>query len=267
MPPSHAPLPRYSIVPLPAARPRRTCDLKVRLRSPQLTGCLRHGAAAARIGAISAPRRVSFFVVKQGNMIDALLSFGGQEHIPIGIEYIDKAAFQQGISVEFRGRTVKEILDAITHPVGYRWFIRGPVVLVTHDGALVGISNLLNTRILQFRIGETSMHEASFALSLHLYFVLNPNSGGIAGDSPGGNLAFRGRAVRFEERGYWLWKVLEYDRSDAESSRDTSPRLGPANPLESTGDIMPTISVFRLGDDLGVGIILLLPLGSRVATT
>jgi hypothetical protein len=84
---------------------------------------------------------------------------------------------------------------------------------------------------------------------------------------PGGNLAFRGRAVRFEERGYWLWKVLEYDRSDAESSRDTSPRLGPANPLESTGDIMPTIGVFRLGDDLGVGIILLLPLGSRVATT
>ncbi len=149
---------------------------------------------------ISAPRRVSFFVVKQRNLIDALLSFGGQEHIPIGIEYIDKAAFQQRISVEFRGRTVKEILDAITHPVGYRWFIRGPVVLVTHDGALVAKSNLLNTRILQFRIGETSMHEASLALSLHLYFVLNPNSGGIAGDSPGGQSGVPGRAVRFEER-------------------------------------------------------------------
>src|SRR5229473_2016974 len=149
---------------------------------------------------VSLSRRVPFFAVKQRNLIDALLFFGGQEHIPIGIEYIDKAAFQQRISVEFRGRTVKEILDAITHPVGYRWFIRGPVVLVTHDGALVAKSNLLNTRILQFRIGETSMHEASLALSLHLYFVLNPNSGGIAGDSPGGQSGVPGRAVRFEER-------------------------------------------------------------------
>jgi hypothetical protein len=29
------------------------------------------------------------------------------------------------------------------------------------------------------------MHEASLALSLHLYFVVNPKSGGIAEDSPG----------------------------------------------------------------------------------
>ena len=35
------------------------------------------------------------------------------------------------------------------------------------------------------------MHEASIALGLHLYFVVNPKSGGIAGYSPGGNLAFR----------------------------------------------------------------------------
>jgi hypothetical protein len=81
-----------------------------------------HSHAAATISPL---RRVPFFAVKQRNLIDALLSFGGQEHIPIGIEYIDKAAFQQRISVEFRGRTVKEILDAITHPVGHlsdtRW--------------------------------------------------------------------------------------------------------------------------------------------------
>jgi hypothetical protein len=35
------------------------------------------------------------------------------------------------------------------------------------------------------------MHEASIALGIDLYFVLNPNSGGMVGDSPGGNLAFR----------------------------------------------------------------------------
>jgi hypothetical protein len=204
---------------------------------------------------INPSRRVPLFAVKQRNLIDAFLSFGGQEHIPIGIEYIDKAAFQEHISVECREHNVKEILDAITRLVGYRWFIKGPVVLVTHNGALVGKSNLLNTRIPQFRIGETSMHEASLALSLHLYFVLNPNSDGIAGDSPGGNLAFRvgpfdlkNTTVRDilnqivsqhlngawvvqqpprtmgKDLGYGLWKVLEYDRTDAEYSRELQVR-------------------------------------------
>ena len=140
---------------------------------------------------VSPSRRVAFFAVKQRNLIDTLLSFGGQEHIAIGIDYIDRAAFRQRISVECRERNVKEILDAITHPLGYRWFITGAVVLVTHDGALVGKSNLLNTRIPRFQIEKASMHEASLALSLHLYFVVNPKSGGIAEDFPGGNLAFR----------------------------------------------------------------------------
>lgn len=203
-----------------------------------------------RSAASSLSRRVPFFEVKQRNLVDALLSFGSQEHIPIGIEYIDKAAFQQRIILEFRERKVKDILDALTHPLGYRWSITGLVVSVTHDGALVGKSNLLNTRIPQFRIGETSMHEASLALYLHLYFVLNPKSRGIAGDSPGGNPAFRAgpfdlknatvreilnQIVSHHSSGAWvvqqppwtmgkdlghgIWKVLEYDRTDAEYSR------------------------------------------------
>src|SRR5579859_5722263 len=200
-------------------------------------------------------RKVAFFSVKQQNLIDALLSFGAQEHIPIGVDYIDKAAFQKRRSREFRERNVREILDALTHPLGYRWSMAGAVVSVTHDGALVEKSNLLNTRIPQFRIGETSMHEASLALRLHLYFVLNPKSGGIAGDSPGGNLAFRvgpfdlknttvrdilNQIVSQHSNGAWivqqppwtmrkdlgfgLWKVLEYDRTDAEYSRELQVR-------------------------------------------
>jgi hypothetical protein len=203
----------------------------------------------------SLTRRVPFFEVKARNLVDALLSFGAQEHIPIGIEYIDKAAFQQRINLEFRERNVGEILDALTHPVGYRWFMPEGVVLVTHDGALVGKSNLLNTRIPEFRIAETSMHEAGLALSLHLYFVLNPKSGGIAGDSLGGNLAFRAGpfdlknatvreilnqivsqhgngawivqqppSTMGKDLGYGFWKVLEYDKTEAEYSRELQVR-------------------------------------------
>ena len=89
-------------------------------------------------------RKVAFFSVKQHNLIDALLSFGAQERIPIGIDYIDKAAFRQRMNLEFRERKVREILDALTHPLGYRWSMAGAVVSVTHDGALLGRSNLLD---------------------------------------------------------------------------------------------------------------------------
>ena len=106
------------------------------------------------------------------------------------------------------------------------------------------------------------MHEASLALSIHLYFVLNPNSSGIAGDSPGGNLAFRvgpfylkNATVRDilnqivsqhrngawvvqqppwtmgKDLGYGIWKVLEYDRTDGEYSRELQVRgLGLQSP-------------------------------------
>ena len=93
------------------------------------------------------------------------------------------------------------------------------------------------------------MHEASLALYLHLYFVLNPNSRGIAGDSPGGNPAFRAGPFDLKnatvreilnqivshrsgawvvqqppwtmgkDLGHGIWRVLEYDRTDAEYSR------------------------------------------------
>lgn len=195
-------------------------------------------------------RPVQFFAVKQRNLIDALLSFGQQERVPIAIEYIDKPAFRQLITFEFRNRLASDILDAITQAVGYQWHSSGHVVTVTHRGALVGKSNLLNTRIPQFRIGETSMHEASLALYLHLYFVLNPHSNGIVGDSPGGNPAFMAgpfdlknatireilnEIVSQHGNGAWvvqqppwtmgkdlgrgLWKVVEYDRADADYSR------------------------------------------------
>jgi len=195
-------------------------------------------------------RKIVRFDARQRNLIDALLSFGAQEHVPIGIDYIDKAAFEQRVNLEFRERSVRQILDALTHPLGYRWSTEGAVVSVTHDGALVGKSNLLSTRIPQFRITETSMHEASLALSMHLHFVLNPKSSGIVGDSPGGNLAFRVGPFRLQnatvrdilnqivsqhrngawvvqqppwtmgkDLGYGIWRVLEYDRGDAEYSR------------------------------------------------
>ena len=95
------------------------------------------------------------------------------------------------------------------------------------------------------------MHEANLALTIHLYFALNPKSRGIAGDSPGGNLAFRAGPFDLKnatvreilnqivsqhcngawvvqqpswtmgkDLGYGICKMLEYDRTDAQYSRE-----------------------------------------------
>jgi hypothetical protein len=53
-------------------------------------------------------------------MIDALLQLGQQQRVPIGIEYIDAAAFRSRITLHVRNSTMGSLLDTITHGQGYR---------------------------------------------------------------------------------------------------------------------------------------------------
>ena len=125
-------------------------------------------------------------------MIDALLQLGQEQQVPIGIEYIDAAAFRSRITLHVRNSTMGSLLDTITHGQGYYWFKQGEVVMVTHKGARQGRKNLLNTRIPEFAIDkEVTLQAASLKLLGGLYFVLNPDSTGIVGDYPSGNPKFR----------------------------------------------------------------------------
>ena len=98
-------------------------------------------------------RPVNSFSIRDLNMIDASLQLGQEQGIPIGIEYIDAAAFRSRITLHVQDATMGKLLDAITHPQGYSWFIYDDVVIVTHKGAPQGRKNLLNTRIPEFRSG------------------------------------------------------------------------------------------------------------------
>jgi hypothetical protein len=176
-------------------------------------------------------------------MIDALLQLGQEQRIPIGIEYIDAAAFRSRITLHERDTTVGRLLDSITHGQGYSWFVDGDVVMVTHKGAPQGRKNLLNTRMPEFTINkEVTLQAASLQLLGKLYFVLHPHATGIAGDYPSGNPQFRVgpwtirnatvrqiliRIVSQHDSGAWvvqqspwnmdkepdygLWRVFEYD--------------------------------------------------------
>ena len=188
-------------------------------------------------------RPVASFDVQELNMIDALLQLGQEQQVPIGIEYIDAAAFRNRISLHARNSTMGNLLDTITHGRGYRWFIQDWVVMVTHDGEPQGRKNLLNTRIPEFAIDkEMTLQAASLKLLGALYWALNPHSTGIVGDYPGGNPKFRAGPLRMrnatvreilnrivsqrrngawvvqqppwnmdKDPSYGLWRVFEYD--------------------------------------------------------
>ena len=186
---------------------------------------------------------VASFDVQQQNMIDALLQLGQEQQVPIGIEYIDAAAFRSQITLHVRNSTMGRLLDAITHGQSYRWFIENGVVMVTHDGAPQGRKNLLNMRIPEFAIDKgMTLQAASLKLLGGLYWALNPNATGIMGDYPAGNPKFLvgplrmknatireilNRIVSQRMNGVWvvqqapwnmdkdpsygLWRVFEYD--------------------------------------------------------
>jgi len=124
-------------------------------------------------------------------MIDALLQLGQEQQVPIGIEYIDAAAFRSRITLHAQNSTVGSLLDTITHRQGYHWFVQDAVVMVTHAEEPQGRRNLLNIHIADFEIDkEITLQAASSKLLGALYWRLNPDSRGIVGDYPTGNPKF-----------------------------------------------------------------------------
>jgi hypothetical protein len=207
--------------------------------------CQSHFASSA-----NPSRHVAVFEVHDRNMIDALLLFGQQEHIGIGIEYIDAAALQRRITVQLRAVTVADVLEVITHRFGYRWSDEGRVVKITHAGAMVESRNLLNTRIPTFKVSEMPLELADCNLKIAFYFALNPKSSGVLGHCPYGGIEYRIDGLDMKnattrqilnalvsqhgngawvvhqppwtvdkDLGYGFWKVLAYDRTDGEYSR------------------------------------------------
>ncbi len=205
---------------------------------------------AGQSAAIEPSQHIRSFQVTNCNLIDALLLLGQQEHIGIGIEYIDAPAFRRRVNLQLHDVTLAEVLNAITRPLGYSWSTVGNVLTITHSGAMVGKQNLLNTRIPRFKVPSMPIEEASCNLRIALYFALNPNSTGIAGDCLFGgldsridNIELKNATVRQilntvvsqhgngawvvqqpswtmdKDIGYGVWKVLAYDAADGQYSR------------------------------------------------
>lgn len=204
---------------------------------------------------ITRSRKVEKFKVHERNMIDALLMFGQQERLGIGIDYIKAEAFKQKINLEFHNATLGDVLDTITRRFGYVWSSHDRVLTVTHAGAMRGRRNLLNQRIETFKVSAMPLELAGCRLRTTLYFAVNPSSKGVVGDCPYGGaehtiegLEMKNVTVRQildalvaqhgngawivqqppwtmdKDLGYGFWKLLAYDRPDGEYSRSLQIR-------------------------------------------
>jgi hypothetical protein len=94
----------------------------------------------------------------RGSMLDALLQVGRQEHLPLGIEYLDPNDLDEPISVQLHGTSVGAVVNAILNQRrGYTWRIEKGVILIGHPGMPSGERNLLDVVLREFSVPERTV--------------------------------------------------------------------------------------------------------------
>lgn len=191
-------------------------------------------------------RRVSSFRVEKTSKLDALLNLGRQEHIPLGIEYVDFQALEKPISINIGPSTIAETLDAIFgRGSGYSWSVQDGVLHISHKSLRKSSRNLLDRRLPRFSIRKVSLQDGGHVLQMTLQGDLQPQLQGWVGSYPTGssskkvgplelqNITVRQALNRLvAEAGdaawivqvppgaldslpsYGLWRVIEYDEAN-----------------------------------------------------
>lgn len=137
-------------------------------------------------------RTVGQFNAEGSTLFDAVLLLGQEQHIPLGIEYIDEEALQRPITVKVGAATVGQVLGAILkQEPGYSWSVNAGVIDVSHSGVPAGSANLLNRILPDYSIPSLSITEAGVMLDRDLYDSLHPGSQGFAGSYAGDILPLR----------------------------------------------------------------------------
>src|SRR5438477_11939528 len=81
-------------------------------------------------------RRASSFNSKGVGLTETLLKFSREEHLPIAIEYIDRASMHRPANVSLRNKTIRQPLDSILlNGNGYLWKLRNGIIAITIKNA------------------------------------------------------------------------------------------------------------------------------------
>ena len=98
-------------------------------------------------------RPASDFNSKGVGLTETLLKFSHQQHLRIGIEYVDRASMDKPIEVRLENKTVRQALDSILHNGrGYSWRLRNGIIEITNTSASKRARSQLNTVIPVFTI-------------------------------------------------------------------------------------------------------------------
>ena len=127
-------------------------------------------------------KQVASFSVRGLCLVDALLRLGGQEQVPMGIEYVSRESLEKLITEDFHNTTVEGILEHLLGSKGYCWRVQDDVVDVSHKSVTTGKANLLNHVLPTFVIRRCSVADASNVLYMSLNSQLHSEVTGYAGD-------------------------------------------------------------------------------------
>jgi hypothetical protein len=125
----------------------------------------------------SLERPASNFTSKGVGLTETLLKLAHEEHLPVAIEYVDRASLEQPIEVSLQNKTVRQALDSILRDGhGYSWQLRKGIIEITNRLASKHAKDQLNRVIPIFEIpeGET-VKLTSAMLWWNLQIALDPH--------------------------------------------------------------------------------------------
>lgn len=145
-------------------------------------------------------RRAVDFVSNGVCLTETLLAFSHREHIPIAVEYVDRASMEQPIDVKLENTTIRGALNSILNQGnGYRWRMRNGIIEITNLRGSKHAETLLNTVIPIFEIHEgATVKWLSVMLWWNLQVELDPSlkKGGFLGDILGSSSAVKPETLR-----------------------------------------------------------------------
>ncbi len=120
------------------------------------------------------------------SILQALINFGSQTRIPIGIVLETEKPHQmceENLQVTIRDRPMSEFLDALLARSNYAWFVKDGVIVIRPAHVPDKINRVLNMKFDKFG-GEPgmTMQGSGIILSAWIYGRLHPEVGGYGGD-------------------------------------------------------------------------------------
>lgn len=120
---------------------------------------------------------VEVFDSEGRTLVENVLNLAYQYRLPMGIEYVDRGAVTQGLRLQLRGKSVREILSSVVAQVPqYRISFSGGCVRLYSPKARDDPSSLLNALVENFQVSEMDLQEVSAAVFEALVHKMAPKT-------------------------------------------------------------------------------------------